>query len=163
MNMMEAFYGAMENTSAAPMTGHRYYRLNISQEALPGNSVSVFELQLRTVSGGASVATGGTASSPTGTYLGYSPGNAFDGNLTTIWYSSGSTPNWLLEYDFGVGMKYRIIEYSIYNGAGTNSYPTNWTLDYSDDGAAWTIADNRGTITMSPSTWYTYTVASPGP
>ena len=160
MNMMEAFYSAMANAGPA-IIGHRFYRLSIYTTGTAGVYCWIPELQLREVASGPSVATGGTASSPTGSYSGYPASNAFDGSTSTSWGSLGTTPNFLLEYDFGSGVKHKIVEYAIYATSSAGSYPASWDFQYSDDGTTWTTADHRGTLTMAANTWYTYTVATP--
>ena len=140
---------------AAVVSGHRYYRLNISASAA---SPLIYEMPLRIVSGGASVATGGTASASS-TLSSNVPANAFDGNTSTYWEANAGVPQ-QLEYDFGSGVTNKIVEYALYTVGGFHS-PTGWTLEHSDDGSTWTVCDTRSGVTLTASTYNTFTVASP--
>lgn len=100
------------------------------------NGLSCSELQLRGISGGPSLATGGTPLS-SGDYPGYPSSNAFDGNTATFWSSNPGEPQWL-GYQFASLVS--IVEFTWRDrGDGYPSWqdPTAMTLDYSDDGTTW--------------------------
>ena len=149
------YYAQM--AAAAAVSGHRYYRMNISV----GRTVSylgIAELQLRIVAGGSQVAVGGTASA-SAVYGGNTAANAFDGNLSTYWEANSSFPYQLI-YDFGAGVSKKIVEYAVAGEGGVE--PVAWTLEYSDNATTWTVADTRtGQTSWTAGTYNTYTVANP--
>lgn len=129
------------------MAAHRYWRLVISDTGGGGtNSAVIGELILATTPGGASVATGGTASA-SDDYSGSSAANAFDGTQSSsnAWRSSTRTsdsgPTQWIQYDFG-GTPRDIVEMRIYYpAAGTFALtlaPKNFALYWSDDNKTWT-------------------------
>lgn len=140
-----------------PATGydpgsHRYWRINVSASYLNGTYTAFTEIVMRTVIGGAQAATGGTAIS---SYVngGYPPANAFDGNFGNATYSNAVM--WV-GYDFGAGNAKRIVEMALTNSfsagfSGIDSSPGTYTLEYSDDGTAWTVAK-----TITGDTWSSF-------
>ncbi len=144
----------------AVVSGHRYYRLNVSATGAAGNYCGIPELHLNATIGGASVATGGTASANS-SYSGDPPSSAFDGNTGTAWFSNGATGPFILEYDFGSGNAHKILQYAIYGNTTTGQTPYSWTLEYSDDNSAWTTCDTRTAVAMTVNAYNTFTVASP--
>lgn len=130
------------------MAAHRYWRLVIS-DTNGGSTTSavIGELILATTAGGASVATGGTASASDAFSDPYSADNAFDGiqSSSNAWRSSTRTfssgPTQWIQYDFG-GTPRDIVEMRIYYpAAGTFSLvfaPKNFALYWSDDDKTWT-------------------------
>lgn len=130
------------------MAAHRYWRLFITRSG-GGNSVTVGELVLATVAGGAQAATGGTASASTANGAD-TAALAFDGTTssTNYWRSltlSGSvagTGQEYLQYDMGAGNDIDVVEMRLYfNGSviGGTTYPSTFVLLYSDDGVHWTL------------------------
>lgn len=134
------------------MAAHRYWRLFISSVA-SSTSVAIGELILATTAGGASVATGGTASASSTTGVN-AASRAFDGTLSSsnYWQSlllyTGTNVDgtvrgceWL-QYDFGSGNDKDIAEIRIYFPAGgsiaTSVSPSSFVLYYSDNGLNWT-------------------------
>lgn len=129
------------------MAAHRYWRLLISDTNGGGtNSAVIGELILATSAGGASVATGGTASA-SDVFADSSAANAFNGTQSSsdAWcsltrtFDLGST-QWI-QYDFG-GTPRDIVEMRIYfPAAGTFALalaPKNFALYWSDDNNTWT-------------------------
>ncbi len=81
----------------------RAYRVRITETATVGSRPETATLELRSVIGGATVATGGTAISDS-VYLTNVAANAFDTNATTAWRSNGLTGPFArlwIGYDFG--------------------------------------------------------------
>lgn len=118
------------------MAAHRYWRLFVSS-AVNSAYVTIGELTLATTPGGASVATGGTASASSG----YTPDKAFDGALGAGYWESQATGTAWLQYDLGAGGSKDIVEIRIYfpiSGVSVNEAPSSFALYYSDDGAQWT-------------------------
>src|SRR5574337_1018158 len=119
------------------MAAHRYWRLYIT--ATNGNAyTSLTGFILATSVGGASVASGGTASASS-TGFGWVASNAFDGSTAEPGWHSGTagfptTPEWL-QYDFGAGNAKDIVEFGICsrNAADAASQsPRDCTLQFSD-------------------------------
>jgi hypothetical protein len=117
---------------------HRFWRVNIAAVSGGGSyQIACQELELRLTSGGANQTGTGTASTSV-----FSTGNpassAFDNNAATSWQTgNGTTAAWLA-YDFGVGNAKDIREIA-YTVATSNLYaPTDFSIQYSDDGAGWT-------------------------
>lgn len=131
------------------MAAHRYWRY-FHVRAGGATTVVIGELQLRTAIGGASVATGGTASSSSN-QVNWEPAKAFNGDAggtNNCWAAATQAqPNiegygqWL-QYDFGAGNEKDIIEIAISNGTYStyNALPLAFNIEYSDDGVNWTLA-----------------------
>ena len=122
------------------MAAHRYWRISVSATG-DNSGVCIAEMQLRTTIGGGTVTGSGTASASS-TYSTFVPSQAFDGNTNTAWASFGGPPQ-SLEYDFGVGNAYAIVEVSItgLSGYTETQAPTAFTIDYSDNGSSWYSSD----------------------
>jgi hypothetical protein len=121
---------------------HRYWRLYITRTCVPSAGyVSLMEVQLRTAIGGASVATGGTASASS-TDFGWVAANAFDGSTGgNGWHTaafSSPAPQWI-KYDFGSGNAKAIVECTITpQSSFSGRAPASFQLQYSDDDSTWT-------------------------
>jgi hypothetical protein len=138
------------------MAAHVYWRLNF---ATPnnGNNPAICELAMHTSVGGADVCTGGTAG---GTNINgsFPAANAFDGNLTSTDCQTTATPS-TISYQFGSAKA--IVEYVVTASAtlAATYGPQTWTFDYSDDGAAWTVAAYaRGQVSWGVSEARTFPV-----
>lgn len=126
------------------MAAHRYWRLHCTRNG--GNLyVALTELTLATSIGGASVATGGTASSYSN-YSGWTPDLAFNGSTAEPGWHSGTgdfptTPQWL-QYDFGAGNDVDIVEFGITSRSNASDAatqtPQDFLLQYSDNGSDFT-------------------------
>jgi len=72
----------------------------------------------------------------------YPATNAFDNNTGTTWYSTSSAINVWLGQDFGSGVtktpRKVTITFSTAGGASATYWPDTATLQYSDNGSAWT-------------------------
>lgn len=139
------------------MAAHLYWSLNITAtQNIAGGVIEVGDLKFKNQSG-VNVCTGGTASA-TSFISGYPAINSFDGNL----YSS-----WISEPPLGVGQRLTyqlaspddIYTYEITKVTGGNddSNPESWTLEYSDDGIAWSVADTQANYVFS-STLSTFSI-----
>jgi hypothetical protein len=112
-------------------SGHRYWRL-VVHSTTGGNNMDVSEIELRSSIGGADQTGSGTASSATGTAA-----NAVDGNLGTVWSSSGGGGYPLYwTYDFGAGNEKDIVEIAL--AGNQSSMPVKFDLQWSDDNSSWT-------------------------
>lgn len=117
------------------MAAHLYWRLNISASN-GGGLVSIGELGMYTAGAASSSTTGGTASAST-TNSTNAAANAFDGNTGTYWQATG--PTGTIQYQFASPVD--IAVYSVTNMVTASLAPKAWTLEYSDDGVSWTVAD----------------------
>lgn len=131
-------YVAASFRTAAPATGHRFFRLNVT--ANNGRSTTnVAELALRATSGGTNKATqtGGWASS---TSSGYSAAAAFDGNTSTFWATAAGVVAGTLGNDLGTGAEIALAEYAVRARHDANDgTPKTWTLEASNDLETWTV------------------------
>lgn len=130
------------------MSAHRYWRINVTAVQFALN-VSIAELQLRTSVGGSTVTGSGTASAST-VLDGYPASNAFDGNASTWWNSTTTgIPQWL-EYDFGSGNAFDIVEIALtIRSDDLTEAPTIFTIQYSDNGS-FTDGTPSGIIILPP-------------
>lgn len=131
-------YVAASFRTAAPATGHRFFRLNVT--ANNGRSTTnVAELALRATSGGTNKATqtGGWASS---TSSGYGAAAAFDGNTGTFWATANGVVAATLGNDLGTGAEIALAEYAVRaRHDANNGTPKTWTLEASNDLETWTV------------------------
>lgn len=137
---------------APPVTPHRYWRINITDNG--GASVSaILELEMYESQFGPNVCTGGTASASsvlTDTPTNYTASRAFDGSLEDwlgansstrdLWAGTGVV-EWL-KYDFGAGNEKAIAAIGMQCREPTfiSQLPTDFTIEYSDDNSNWTVA-----------------------
>ncbi|MFZ2188264.1 MAG: LamG-like jellyroll fold domain-containing protein [Candidatus Moraniibacteriota bacterium] len=118
-------------------TGRITSNLSVGEIASTSNKFEVFATP-GTITYGANVLTGGTASA--GTYFDatYAPVKAVDGDINTRWAAStGTYPDWW-KYDLGSGVaktviKLRIAQYQDGSGSGVK----NFTLAGSNDDSSW--------------------------
>jgi hypothetical protein len=115
---------------------YSYYRLKVPT-VNGGTGFNVASLNLRTAIAGADVATGGTASA-TSNATGFEPAKAFDSDATTMYKSTGPSPQWLT-YVFPSIVDIQEIGIQ----APPSSYgslietPKNFTFEYSSDNVNW--------------------------
>ena len=112
---------------------------------------------------GADVTTEGFA---IGQEVGGTLGGAFDNvvndaNGTGSWYAYDGgyvTTGWTGQ-DFGVGNTKQIEQYKVMSVPhATRAWdPVDWTFEYSDDGAGWTVIDTVATQSFTQAEWKTYT------
>jgi hypothetical protein len=119
---------------------HSYWRVNVS--AIGGGFyVQIAEVEMRATTGGADQCNGGTAIA---SVQAAPAGDAFDNTQTTAWRGSAGPvlPAWI-GYHFTSAVS--VTEYTLANTSTADSprMPTAWTLEYSDDGTTWTVADTR--------------------
>ncbi len=140
-------------THAVPSLGP-HLRWRILYSALSGSDSysAISEVQLRTTAGGASVATGGTATSSTQYSGSYTATQAFDGSLTTSWSSAGgdTTAAWLA-YQFATARQIVEIALSVQStnagGVRPAQMPGAFSVQYSDDGTNWITVKTFSGIT----------------
>jgi hypothetical protein len=135
-------------TAGVPTTGaHRYWRVNIT--ASLGSACSICELEFWRNGTGSKIPTTGGAVLVSGTGAGLAA-NLFDGVTTSgnYWYSGGTTGT--AGYDFGSGNAVEVGAVAIIDRYDASQGPSTFTVQYSDDGSAWTTA---WTVTSSTSTF----------
>lgn len=117
------------------MAAHRYWRINFTGSN--GAGLALFDVEFRTAVGGADVTDGaGGAASSNSTAAGTSPANLFDGSPTNRW-STSSTSAWV-QYDFGPSNSKDVVEFTMACAPDVTRSPKDFTLQYSDDGSAFT-------------------------
>lgn len=126
------------------MAAHRYWRINFTG-SVGGASLTLFDVEFRTTFGGSDVTdgAGGTASASASS-AGTGPANLFDSSPTNRWARS-STSAWI-QYDFGAANTKDIIEFTMACGADVTQAPKDFTLQYSDDGTAFTTVGTFANI-----------------
>jgi hypothetical protein len=135
---------------APPASAHRYWRLSIGSSQAYGTDHTIGEIEYRAAPGGANlpITAGGTASASTAVY--YPASRAFDGSLnrdTGSWVTTGSQQQWV-KWDFGVGNAQALTQCTLKNttttsGAEQAQHPSLFTVAYSDDDTAWTVAGRK--------------------
>lgn len=125
------------------MAQHLYWSLNITAtQNTAGDVVEVGDLKFKNQSG-VNVCTGGAASA-TSFISGYPAINAFDGNLYSSWISSAPLGGGQrLTYQLASPDNIYTYEITKVIGGNDDSNPKSWTLEYSDDGVNWRVADTR--------------------
>jgi hypothetical protein len=128
------------------MAAHRYWRINITA-VNAGSRTRIVEVEMRLTAGGADQCTGGTASA-SNTTIGFSAAEAFDdigGTLDNGW-DRAAAASWL-KYDFGAGNDKDITEVAITPSVYPTYTPKNFSIEWSDDNAAWTALVTLTNIT----------------
>jgi len=120
------------------MPAARYWRVLITRV---GGAASCSELQMREVSAGSNVATGGTASASSVFGGGLEADKAFDGNTSTLWAASTAEGTWI-KYDMGSGVTRDIVEitWRARSDGFVEQNPSDLTVQYSSDDTFWTDA-----------------------
>ncbi|AAQ63342.1 tail fiber protein [Burkholderia phage BcepNazgul] len=127
-------------TKTNPYGAHKYWRINCSAAQTGGVGMRVAELRFIDTNGAQIATTGGTASgSAQNTTFG--PDNAFDGNTAT-YYRSNSAPlagaEIFLGYQWPAAKSVARVQIAVTDNLSGG--PSNFTVQYSDDGSAWTTA-----------------------
>ena len=126
------------------MSTHRYWRVFLTTTSTPWFSIA--ELQLASVIGGPNLCVEGVPFASSVYGAAYPLAAAFDGDPTTRWATlTGTIPPAWLGYDFITPVD--IVEVRM--TAGPDSWPTTFSLQYSDDNITYTTTMNVGT-TLSP-------------
>lgn len=125
------------------MASHRYWRIYIT-ETRTGDQwwATLAEIDLRGSSGGADIASGGTASASSYDLGGGGrvPANAFDNSASTLWVSLVDElgPQWIA-YDLGSSQN--VAEVMLQSGDTSGRAaraPRDFEVQWSDDGSSWT-------------------------
>lgn len=116
---------------------HSRWRILITAGMHP-SYISVAELEIRATSGGANQCSGGSPSASGQYDSTYSAEKAFDGVASTMWAKPGVSGSWLA-YQFAAPVECTQIAIKSDNWSfGGNVAPLSFTVQYSDDGVAWT-------------------------
>ena len=110
------------------MAAHLHWRLHVTA-AHGASSIKLAMLAFRETLGGANAATGGTITTSFG-----AANNMFDPGMVASW-DSDSLPAWVA-YEFAAPAD--IQQVLLGSGSSDTQTPADYTVDYSDDGAAWT-------------------------
>lgn len=139
-----------------PIASHRYWRIFVVSNG-GSSSTIINEVEFRSTSGGADATGAGTAlGTTTG---GATPASAFDNNTSSTWSVPATGQVWV-GYDFGSATA--VAEVSIRGNSSASTAPVHWTLDWSDDGSAWTTEYSaRAVAAWSASETRVYTLPYP--
>ena len=137
-------HGLLLQAVDAPPPGdtHSYWRFHISAAA-SGAYASVAGIEFRASPGGADQCFGGTALADSYYSAGYEPAKAFDHDNATVWASASTFPHWI-GYQFPAPVS--VAEAAIiatpyaYGDSPRLECPKDFTIEWSDDGTAWTVA-----------------------
>ncbi|MBF0193478.1 MAG: discoidin domain-containing protein [Magnetococcales bacterium] len=116
------------------MATHRYWRITITQSTSgASNIISLYEVELRSVVGGADLCNGGSSSASHNNSTAY---KLFDNNSSLYWSNGGPSETCWFQYDFSGGdvdikQLWFLPRYS-------SQCPKDFTLSSSDNGADWT-------------------------
>ena len=117
--------------------GYRYWRIYITDSSSASNLVSLYEAEMRATVGGADQCTGGTATAS------HADGDAyklFDDNSGTYWINGSPGEDTWFQYDFGSGNAVEVAEIAMVPRYGSSQTPTDFSLQYSDNGTDYTTA-----------------------
>ncbi|SPK73723.1 conserved protein of unknown function [Cupriavidus taiwanensis] len=118
------------------MAAHLYWRINVSADN-GGANLSIGDLSLYVAGAASHASTGGTPSAST-VNGSQTADKGFDETSSTYWQATTST-GWL-RYQYASAVDIAIYGVTSSNQA-VNQAPKAWTLEWSDDGSAWTVAD----------------------
>ena len=139
-SLSEGSTQTFEVYTGSVLDAHRYWRVFILTNAGQSGYTDIAEIEMRTTSGGANLCTGGSAASSSSYNSSYLPANAFDGNPSTSWASvNGSPLNQWVSYDFGSAKSVGYLTLAARNDTSDNSWPALVELQFSDDGASWSL------------------------
>lgn len=130
------------------MAAHRYWRVNVSScdGARGEEKLQVVEFQFRETAGVSQTFSGGTSSASSEFSASFNAAKASDDNATTRWSCAASVASAWWKYDYGSGVTKDIVEVTIRipttsdDAAALRQAPRNFTLEWSDDDSAWTVA-----------------------
>lgn len=129
------------------MAAHSYWRINVTANDGDTSFLAIAEVEMRATVGGADQCAGGTASA-SATSAGFEADKAFDNDNTTRWSPPSGTLTGWLRYQFAAPVD--VVEFTIRShptsGEGDRS-PRDFTLEWSDDGSAWTVAKSFAEVT----------------
>jgi hypothetical protein len=126
------------------MAAHLYWRLNITANNGDPDYLAITEVEMRATTGGADQCNGGI-SSASSNYPSYVAANAFDNDANTAWITGTAITTGILTYQFSSAVD--VLQYTIQITVSQVRAPKNWTLQWSDNGTAWTTADTRAGVT----------------
>ncbi len=118
------------------MAAHRYWRVTITAStAGPSNLISPYAMELRATAGGADQCYGGTSSASHSTTNVY---KLFDHNNSSYYNNGSPGVTCWVQYDMGVGNDIEVFELW-FLPRYSSQMPKDFTLEYSDDGSAFTV------------------------
>lgn len=138
----------MAGGGSAP-SAHRYWRINVSANSGSTQYTGFTEIEFRGSVGGPDLipvqSSNGPASASTRVNDSNAAWMAADNRMTHGWLSNTSAASWW-RYDFGhplntgptVANVRQVAIYGSYNAP--NASPKDFTIEWSDDGVAWTVA-----------------------
>lgn len=156
---------AMSLTSGGKASGpnnthaYRYYRVNATNST--AGAIGIAEIELAATVGGADTSAGRVYSANTVSVPGTTDADkAFDDNTGTLWASTGLPGIVKADYGATAGNWVAVNQLKITarnDGAFTQS-PSDFTLEGSDNDAAWTVLITRTGLTWTQGETKTFTV-----
>jgi len=154
INLSPGFYATISGDVAtlilgSPASGaYLYWRFYCTRNSgAPGGNIAFSEIQFDTGTGAFTVPTGGAASASSD--YSTSVNEAFDGNFSTFWASSGANVNDWIQYEFSAPIGFSRIQFSPRDDAYADQGPVSIVIQVSNDGTTFT-----NLLTFTPSTWY---------
>lgn len=140
------------------MAAHRYWSL-YCVDSYHASNIVIYEVSLRTSTGGTTVTTSSTPSYATSTYSGYPASNMVDNSTGNFWISAnGQVTNQRIWFDCGTPVDLKEFAILPYSGQA----PRNVYVEYSDNGTTWTKA-SADVILDNAASWQTIAVDSTPP
>lgn len=141
---------ATYGVTAAPPTGHRYWRFRATSDCwyLDGDyqaSLSSISLFASPDATGVDLALGKTATASSSAGPSYDAEAAVDGLSQTFWHNNSGmlTPAWLM-VDLGANADIHSMQIQSKYGSGYEQ-PATFVLEYSDNGATFTVQNSLAT------------------
>lgn len=117
------------------MANHLYWRIRVTENHGSESWMEIAEVEMRATAGGADQCSGGTATASASASGGAAA--VFDDNLTRPWVvDASSLPAWV-RYQFAAPVD--VQEITVRSSSSKDRAPRTFTLEHSDDGAAWTV------------------------
>lgn len=134
-------YVSVAFRTAAPETGYRFYRLNITDNN-GRSTINIAEAQVRATVGGGDQAVSGGAFASSTSGASFEAFRAFDDNAGTFWASASAVTAATLSADLGSGREIAAAQYALQARADANDgSPKDWTFEGSNDLETWDTLD----------------------
>jgi F5/8 type C domain len=114
--------------------GHKWWRLQIDSTLSNVVGTSIRTLEFRESIGGPDICVGGTASASS-TLGGFPASNAFDTNFSTQWQATAVAAPHYIAYEFATPKDVYEVHFV---GGNVGGIPDAFSIDFSDNGSAWT-------------------------
>lgn len=136
---------------------YRHWRIHIiSGESGADNSISLVEVEWRSLPGGVPQTTRGTTVTASSYRAGYAPNLVLDGSEFTRWKSAaGENADVTLTFDMGVAVS--LVELALLTDSEGYS-PTAFRIDASNDGTSFTTIRTYSPVSMPGGAWSVFAI-----